>query len=200
MAYNKFTLEKVIEQFELKIQPVESIFNDAIKPVNPSQFLQQTLERNLTLAKGISTEKAFSELIIAPVLVEIRELTKRKISLFSGIDFTIDAKQGLSGRCDFIFSLNENQYFLTAPAITIVEAKKSVLQNGYGQCVAEMIAARIFNEKKGILQKRIYGIVTNGLNWQMMKLENNIVSIENRELNLDDLNVILGIILKMTEN
>jgi hypothetical protein len=197
MAYNKFTLEKVTEQFGLTIVEKEAIFPKT--EVEPSQILLQILDRNLLLAKGIATEKAFSELIVSPILVEMRELTHRKISLFSGIDFTIDVHQGLSGRCDFIISLNENQFFLTAPVIALVEAKKGVLQDGYGQCTAEMIAAQLFNERKGLHRKRIYGVVTNGLEWQMMSLENKTVAIENRVLSLDKLNEILGVLLKMTE-
>ena len=195
MAYNKFTFKQVAEQFGLTVVETEALV--AKSEVVPSQLLQQILERNVLLAKGIATEKAFSELIVSPILVELRELTHRKISLFSGIDFTIDAKQGLSGRCDFIVSLNNNQYFLTAPIITIIEAKKSDISLGLGQCVAEMVATQIFNEKTP--QKQIFGIVTTGLEWQMMSLKGKNVYIENRTLSLDKLNEILGILLKMVE-
>jgi hypothetical protein len=53
------------------------------------------------LALNINTEKARSELIIAPLLVELRRLLNREISLFSGIDFTVDENQNLNGFCDF---------------------------------------------------------------------------------------------------
>ena len=200
MAYNKFTLEKVTEQFGLKVIQKDSIFaaKDVALP-QPSQLLKQTLERNVTLAKSIATEKALSEFIVAPILSEILNISNKKISLFSGIDFTIDIKQGLSGRCDFIISLNDNQYFLTAPVITIVEAKKSDISLGLGQCVAEMVAAQIFNVKKNIAKKRIYGIVTTGLDWQILSLEDKNVYIENRVLTLNKVEEILGILLKMVE-
>ena len=113
------------------------------------------LVKNKHTAKSIATEKALSEFIVAPVLSEILNISKGKISLFSGIDFTIDVKQGLSGRCDFIISLNNNQYFLTAPIVTIIEAKKSDISLGLGQCVAEMVAAQIFNEKENTPKKQI---------------------------------------------
>jgi hypothetical protein len=35
-----------------------------------------------------------------------------------------------------------------APAIVIVEAKKSDIKSGLGQCIAEMVAAQRFNEKR----------------------------------------------------
>ncbi len=200
MAYNKFTFKQVTEQFGLKVVQKDSLFpvDTTILP-QPSQLLKQTLERNVTLAKAIATEKALSEFIVAPVLSEILNISKGKISLFSGIDFTIDVKQGLSGRCDFIISLNSNQYFLTAPIITIVEAKKSDISLGLGQCVAEMVAAQIFNEKENTPKTLIYGIVTTGIEWQMMSLEGKNVYIENRTLSLDKLSEILGVLLKMIE-
>ncbi len=200
MAYNKFTFKQVTEQFGLKVIQKDSLFSaeETVLP-EPSQLLKQTLERNVTLAKAIATEKALSEFIVAPVLSEILNISKGKISLFSGIDFTIDVKQGLSGRCDFIISLNSNQYFLTAPIVTIIEAKKSDISLGLGQCVAEMVAAQIFNEKEKTPQKQIYGIVTTGLEWQMMSLEGKNVYIENRTLSLDKLSEILGVLLKMIE-
>ncbi len=56
----------------------------------------------MQLAEAINTEKARSELIVAEVLVELREQFDRRISLFSGIDFNVDAGDGLVGVCDFL--------------------------------------------------------------------------------------------------
>ncbi|BAZ87518.1 hypothetical protein [Dolichospermum compactum] len=47
-----------------------------------------------------------------------------QISLFSGIDFTVDIKQGLNGNCDFIMSRSPELLIINAPVVTIVEAKK----------------------------------------------------------------------------
>ncbi len=87
----------------------------------------------------------------------------------------------------------------TIPIVTIIEAKKSDISLGLGQCVAEMMAAKIFNEKENTPKKIIYGIVTTALEWQMMSLENKTISLENRTLSLDKLSEILGVLLKIIE-
>jgi hypothetical protein len=198
MAYNRFTVEKVIDNFSVEIKYVPHIFDSPIEKVKKSDILQKILDRNLPLSKAIPTEKALSELLISPILVELKEI-KKTVGIFSGIEFNVDSSQGLNGRCDFIVTGNDSQFVLNAPILTIVEAKKGLIEEGYGQCIAEMIAAQIFNQRKGIEPKKIYGIVTSGFHWQFMSLEQKIVSIENRELNIDDVEEILGILLKMTE-
>ena len=72
------------------------------------------LKRKVPLAISIGTEKARSELIVADVLVELREQFNHGISLFSGIDFNVDVESGLTGVCDFLISLSPGQLFLEA--------------------------------------------------------------------------------------
>ena len=63
----------------------------------------------------------------------------RRISLFSGIDFNVDAENELTGVCDFLVSLSPEQFYVEAPVIILVEAKNLDLKAGLGQCVAEML-------------------------------------------------------------
>ncbi len=53
--------------------------------------------RGRALALANSTEKAKSEFIIAPVLLELRRLAAGKIALFSGVEWEVDAARGLNG-------------------------------------------------------------------------------------------------------
>ncbi len=198
MAYNKFTLEKVIDKFSVEVKYVPHIFDKSIPKVAKSDILEKILQRNMPLSKAIPTEKALSELLISPILVELKEI-KKTIGVFSGIEFNVDSSQGLNGRCDFIISGNDSQFVLNAPILTVVEAKKGLIEDGYGQCIAEMIAAQIFNQRKGVEFKKIYGVVTSGLHWQFLSIENKTVNIESRELDLDDVEEILGMLLKMVE-
>ena len=110
-------------------------------------------------------------MIVADVLVELREQLDLGISLFSGIDFNVDDESGLTGVCDFLISLSPVQFVLEAPVIVLVEAKKDDLEIGLGQCVAEMVAAQYFNAKKGNDIPRIYGATTSGREWCFLKLE-----------------------------
>ena len=100
MAYSNFTLDTVLEAFDLEEVDAAGIFA-ASEPVKPSELLTTVLERNVPLAFAIGTEKAKSELIVAFVLVELREHFDRRISFFSGIDFNVDAEYGLTGGLRF---------------------------------------------------------------------------------------------------
>jgi hypothetical protein len=105
---------------------------------SPSAHLTTALAKKASLATAIGTEKARSELIVADVLVELREHCEKRISFFSGIDFNVDVESGLTGVCDFLVSLSPNQFYLEAPVVILVEAKNLDLKLGLGQCVAEM--------------------------------------------------------------
>ena len=87
MVYSNFTLRNVKQEFGLTIQEKESFLPD-IEPIVPSDYLTETLRRNLALVLAVGTEKARSELLISPVLVEVRERSGRAVSIFSGTDFT----------------------------------------------------------------------------------------------------------------
>ena len=144
MAYRDFNLKKVVTDFQLDVKEIKGIFSQ-LKEASVSDSLLATLKNNVPLALAINTEKARSELIIANVLVELRHQYENQIGLFSGIKFDVDKSKKLNGYCDFIISLTPEQMFLKAPVITIVEAKNDNIINGFGQCIAEMVAAQQFN-------------------------------------------------------
>lgn len=193
MAYSDFTLAKVTRQFGLKVTDKIRMYSE-IPEVLPSDFLTQTIEQNMPLAIASNTEKARSEMIIAPILIELRKQRQNQISLFSGIDFSVDSEQGLNGNCDFIISRSPELLILNAPVTIIVEAKKENINGGLGQCVAEMLGARIFNEREGNQISTIYGTVTSGTNWRFLQLDGDIVNIDLDEYYLSDVNKILGIL------
>ncbi|MFN7659376.1 MAG: hypothetical protein ACK5P3_14810, partial [Dolichospermum sp.] len=161
MSYSDFTLRKVKQTFGINTIENQK-FLPEIQPIAASATLTDFLAESLPLAIATGSEKARSELIISPVLLEVRKILQRKISLFSGTDFTVDSALGLNGVCDFGLSLSAEQLEVEAPAVMIVEAKKSDLNLGIGQCIAEMIAAQKFNEINNQPIPTIYGSVTNG--------------------------------------
>jgi hypothetical protein len=164
--------------------------------VQPSDLLQRVLDENLTLATAINSEKARSEFLIAPILSEVRRQLDYRIGLFSGTEFNVDAAQGLSGFCDFILSASPEQYFISAPAVTIIEAKNENMIAGLGQCAATMIAARIFNQRAENDIHVIYGAVTTGTSWKFLTLEQNILCIDAIEYYINAVDKILGILLQ----
>ena len=89
MAYNDFTLDTLMAQFSLQVQE-ESNYFTLFAPLPISDLLRQILQENVPLALDISTEKARSEFIIAPVLSEVRRQLDHRISLFSGVEFNVN--------------------------------------------------------------------------------------------------------------
>ncbi|MCP4698838.1 MAG: hypothetical protein GY862_18600 [Gammaproteobacteria bacterium] len=73
-------------------------------------------------------------------------------------------------------------------------APKSNLGSGLPQCIAEMEAARIFNEHKKNPIFPVYGIVTDGVFWQFLSLQENIATIDSFFYNFDDGSKIVGIL------
>ena len=196
MPYSNFTLEAVQKAFQLEIVQSVGIFSETER-VEPSVALTEALAKKVPLALAIGTEKAKSEMIVADVLIELREHFEHRISLFSGIDFNVDSENDLTGVCDFLVSLSPNQYYLEAPVIILVEAKKDDLITGLGQCVAEMIAAQRFNAEKGNDIPCIYGAITTGINWLFLKLAGKRLHIDMSAYMLERCDKILGILASM---
>jgi hypothetical protein len=194
MAYSDFTtLAKVREAFNLIVEEPIDLFAD-IAEVLPSAYLQTTLNENTSLATAINTEKARGELIIAPILLEIRRKFNFKIGFFSGSEFNFDIAAGLSGYCDYILTASQDSYEIRNPIITINEAKNESIKSGLGQCIAEMVAAQLFNQRNGELIESIYGAVTTGNIWKFLKLKNQTIFIDLKDYFLPEIDKILGIL------
>ena len=198
MAYSNFTLNDIEKRLEVKIESVFGLF-DNIEPAEISAHLAETLQENVPLAFALSTEKARSELIVAPILVELRKTLNREISLFSGVEFNVDFEKGLNGVCDFLISQSSQQLLVHAPIISLVEAKNDNIKSGLPQCIAEMVAARIFNEREESKIKTIFGIVTTGSIWSFLKLENDTVMVDYNEYPIENAKEIFGILLNMVQ-
>jgi hypothetical protein len=194
MAYSDFDLKKVRKDFRLQIDEQPDLFAD-VTPVQPGAMLASVLAETAHLAIAINTEKARSEMIITPVLLEIWRQAQSQISLFSGIEFNVDEERGLTGYCDYILSRSKEQLTVNTPVFMIVEAKNENIKGGLGQCIAEMIAAQIFNEREGSAIEGIYGSVTTGEIWKFLKLVGSVASIDLSDYYIvRDVNKILGIL------
>ena len=196
MAYSDFTLRKVKQSFGLTA--VEGgRFLPEVEPIVPSPILAGLLEDTVPWAIAVGTEKAKSELIIAPALLEVKRLLNHQISVFSGTDFTVDIAAGLNGVCGFLISRSPEQFEIEAPAVVLVEAKRDNINSGLGQCIAEMVAAQRFNEANNNPIPTIYGSVTSGTAWRFMKLEGQIVTIDVRDYPFPPVETILSMLVWM---
>ena len=194
MAYCDFTLAKVREAFNLVIEEDRDLFAE-VPQAQPSELLSMILKEYLNLAIAINSEKSRSEFIIAPILGEIRRLSGYQVSLFSGKEFNVDSSKGLAGYCDFILSYSKEQLYISAPVTTIVEANNENIIGGLGQCIAEMVAAQLFNEIENNVINSIYGIVTTGEIWKFLQITEQTVAIDLTDYYITDIGKILGILL-----
>ena len=189
-SYSDLTLDEVRKRFKLKIE--RPVMFERVKLVEPSAGLRNALDGGF--AVSVVSEKARSEFIVAPILLFIREIHHRKISIFSGVKFDVEPEQGLRGACDFILSKSVMLPTIQSPAFVMVEAKKNDIEEGLGQCAAEMVAAQIFNQREGNQVPRIYGCVTNGESWQFLRLTGSQLEIDKQRYFLGKLSEILGIL------
>lgn len=196
MAYDTFTLEQLKRDFGLTTIETTDAFAH-VAPVTVSTQLRDALAEGAPLALAISTEKARAEMIIAPVLMEVRRQLKGAIGLFSGTDFTVDAERGLSGFCDFLLSRSPEQLTIEAPVVAIAIAKNENMRAGISQCAAEMVAARIFNQARDPREEIVHGAVTTGSNWLFLRLHGQRLSIDLMEYYLSDVGRIVGILVAM---
>lgn len=195
MAYSDFTLTKLRKQFGLEQQKIKLF--DNVTDIQPSAHLIFDIQEGLEMPKN--TEKARSENLVSPVLKEVFRHNKKKITLFPGYGLNVDSERGLNGNCDCIIAGRADIMELINPIICLVEAKNGVIEDGYGQCGAEMYAARLYNEDLGTPIPEMFGVVTNGEIWQFLMLEKQTIYFDAETITLDRLPRILGILQNIVD-
>lgn len=191
MSYSQFAFDDLERDFGI-IPASESLFG-AVEPVHPPVWLAEVLARGSRLP--LLSEKARGELIVMPVLQACRELTGDEVLIYSGVRLDVAPEKGLAGECDFILARTPPVLALRPPLLTMVEAKKGDIEMGFGQCAAQMVGARTFNEQAGIDQP-VYGCITSGEVWQFLRLAGNVLTLEPKRQYIDDPASIIGMVLK----
>lgn len=198
MSYSDFkTLNQIHKELGIIIQGENELYSH-IEPAGLTQWFRETMKIAYTKAIRINTENSRQTLIVNHVLLELTQHVS--ISFFLGNAFNVDSNKGLIGNPDGIISKSENQFYITSPVVVLVEAKKSDLGSGLAQCIAEMEAARIFNEQQEILISPIYGVVTDGVLWQFLSLQDGIATIDSSFYHFDDGSKIVGILKYFIES
>lgn len=191
MAYKDFTLLDLREKFKIENRIIDLFDDSNLKNIAPSELLLQQLQEAQELP--IKSEKARSELIITPILLELRRINNKFFTIYSGDSFIVDRDIGLTGECDFIIAKETGSFSINFPILTIVEAKKQDIELGINQCAAQLYGAYLFNKKSGKEVDKIYGCVTTADAWKFMVLEKNIIKIDNQTYYKSELNKIIGI-------
>jgi hypothetical protein len=190
MSYSEFTLEAVTRQFGVVTQEAD-LFPGAPSALVPD-WLPGWLARGTRLA--LISEKARSEFIVVPILLAARELSANQFAIYSGQRLDVDPEHGLVGECDFILAIGPALPPLHAPVMTVVEAKKNDIEVGMGQCIAQMVAARRFNDEAGRTSAPVFGCVTTGETWQFLRLLAQVALLDRNRYYLDNVAKILGVL------
>jgi hypothetical protein len=188
MSYRLTTFSDLEEEYGIQ-QSTQAIFAADIPPVAASDWLLQTLA--IARRMPLRSEKAKSELLIAPIVTAVKLNNEDTIQVFSGEVLRVDKR--LNGEIDFIFARYPRAVELRSPIFCVTEAKRGALEEGFAQCAAQLYGARVFNETHKTTIKTLYGAVSNGTDWKFLKLANNTVFIDENIYTIEQLPTLLGI-------
>lgn len=136
-----------------------------------------------------ASEAARSELIISPLLRAVYKNHSQDYSFWIQKSITFD--EVLSGTPDYLFSKRSalGKTVLETPILIVVEAKKNDFEQGWGQCLAELVASQKINNDP---QKPVYGIVTDGNLWQFGNLYTDLFTKDNQNYTIDKIQILYG--------
>jgi hypothetical protein len=188
MPYTDFTLESAEAELGVTTRPGDLF--PGLSPAAVPVWLSDALDRGMQLA--LISEKSRSEFIVAPVLLAVREASGGAVSILSGQRLDVDPPRKLFGECDFLLARSEPVPRLRAPLMAVVEAKRNDIEGGLGQCIAQMVAARLFNERSGHPGPAVHGCVTTGETWQFLRLAGDVATLHRPRLYIDNVGLILA--------
>jgi hypothetical protein len=198
MSFQNFNFPQVQQDLGLTVD--EADLYSRVPSVALREEFVAVLTEGTTLALTVNTEKAKSEFIIAPLLLELRRSLGNRFGLFSGVELVVDPGRGLNGVCDFIITKSARQFILSSPLIAIVEAKNDNLRSGLGQCIASMYAAQLFNQQSSAPIEAVFGVITTGSAWKFLRLQQAVVTLDVKEYYIDNAGKILGILTHIVQN
>lgn len=195
MAFGDFSYPNVLTTFALTESSADLFPGVPELPV--SAALRSFLGTNLALANLINTEKARSELLVAPVLSELWGRAGGRINLFSGSEFAADPDAGLTGYPDFLIGRGPQLPRVSAPVVVVFEAKRDNIAEGYGQCIAAIVGTQRFNLREGRIAEPIYGGITTGINWKFLRLDASQITFDLSEYSIQQPDRLLGLLAHM---
>ncbi len=187
MAFTDFkSSDEVQKAYNIKYVEEEFLI---VTPVSPPESFVQDYEFNNTNFDIFTSEASRCENVIYPVLREVCKKFIKQYSLWSHKSISADSK--LSGTPDYIIARRSElgKNVLGMPLILIAEAKQNDFIKGWGQCLAELVAAQKLNTDEN---KTVYGIVTDAELWQFGKLEGKVFTKNKTRAKIDDLDEVFG--------
>lgn len=198
MAYSDFDLATARDRLGLTLVEGIDLFADT-PPAEPGELVTKILADWVPRALAINTEKARSEMIITPILMDVLRQSGGRVSLFSGIPFDVDWERGLNGPCDYLLSKSPRRFFVDRPVATVIDVTQEDMIGGIGQCAAAMLGAQLFNARHGKdAGLAVHGAVSSGNVWRFLRLEGLTLTIDRQEYYLHDVGKIIGILLAVS--
>jgi hypothetical protein len=189
MAYRDFKMKDLKAKFGIQEIGTQLFDRDKIKHIEPSDKLKSDLEEADFIS--LSTEKAVSERIIAPIIVELVKLNKDFIQIYSGEN--IKTENGLSGQIDFIIDCLPITMLPRKPYFIVVQSKIGFVFKGFDKAIAQALGIHLFNKlNKKTDNQIVYAIATDGKFWNIGKLEDNNFYIDTEHFSTYELPLLLG--------
>jgi len=189
MAFTDFkAIAQVQEIFQLIYQEEDFIVYTDLKP---SEVFRAELDFNRANIDVFSSEASRCENIIYPVLREVYKKYTDHYTLWSHKSIRYD--DALTGTPDYLLATKSalGKTVLGKPILVAVEAKQNNFVEGWGQCLAELVAVQKLNAD---LDKMIYGIVTDGELWQFGRLWKNQFTKHKNSIAIGELGELFGAI------
>ena len=188
MAFSDFkAIPEVQERF--RIRHVENDFIETENSAGPSEQFLQEFEFNREYIDVFASEGARCEAVIFPVLREVYKRYAEDYALWIKKPITYD--DVLNGTPDYFISTRSElgKLVVGTPLIMLVEAKKNDFEIGWGQCLAELVAAQKINED---MEHPVYGIVSDGTLWQIGHLVGETFTQNRTSFSMDNLPVLFA--------
>jgi hypothetical protein len=160
-------LSSVLQEFQIIY--TEANFMGEVE-FSVSDYFREDLKIIMQDGALHASEFAICENLIYPVLKEVWKCYRTQFTLWSHKSLTYDLE--LTGFPEYILAKRSplGKVVFDKPYFLLVEAKQDKFWEGWAQCLAEMVAAQRLNDE---LQVTIFGIVSNGIDWEFGKLEKN---------------------------
>ncbi|RYE89122.1 MAG: hypothetical protein EOO37_05575 [Cytophagaceae bacterium] len=190
MAYSDFTIERLSTDFGVNFQGADLF--DQVPVLEPSAWLTTTID--IARQVGYGNEKSRSERLVSPVLLELAHRNAHQFAIVSGGNLDVDPARGLNGECDFVLSFTRLKDFIKAPVFCITEAKKQDMEWGLIQCAAQLVGASRLNEREQKAIPVLYGCSTTGIEWQFLKFENQVFTLDENSYLINEPGRLLGVL------
>ena len=191
MAFSDFkTIPEVLEKFRIRYTVKDFVQIEEI-PGTPSEQFLQDFEFCLQNIDVFASEAARCEAIIFPILKEIYKSYADNYALW--IKKAISYDETLNRTPDYLISTRSELGLpvVGTPLIILVEAKKNDFDQGWGQCLSELVAAQKINEAPDF---PVYGIVSDGTLWQFGQLVGDAFTRNRTSVTMDNLSILFGAI------